>query len=151
MTRIRFDGCDLSRALRHPGPPSVRTDAWGTTGSMAEQLTTPRELLAACLRQMLWIERELAYTVLPRLSEQAHTPDLRAGFDRHLLETEAHATTVRDVLGELGVPADPEEVPVEAGAQVRRVRLLAQPRQHGVRSEERRVGKEWRCRWGPGQ
>jgi ferritin-like metal-binding protein YciE len=78
---------------------------------MAEQLTTPRELLAACLRQMLWIERELAYTVLPRLSEQAHTPDLRAGLDRHLLETEAHATTVRDVLGELGVPAEPEESP----------------------------------------
>src|SRR5512133_1314000 len=25
MTRIRFDGCDLSRSLRHPGQPSVRT------------------------------------------------------------------------------------------------------------------------------
>jgi hypothetical protein len=24
MTRIRFDGCDLSRSLRHPGHPSVR-------------------------------------------------------------------------------------------------------------------------------
>ena len=38
---------------------------------MAGQLTTPRELLAACLRQMLWIERQLAYDVLPRLREQA--------------------------------------------------------------------------------
>src|SRR5947209_20205481 len=101
MTRIRFDGCDLSRSLRHPGPPSVRTGGLGRTRSMAEQLTTPRELLAACLRQMLWIERQLAENVLPRLSEQAHAPDLRAGFDRHLLETEGHVDSVLDVPGEL--------------------------------------------------
>lgn len=78
---------------------------------MAEQLTTPRELLAAYLQQMLWIERRLADEVLPRLSEQAHAPDLRAGFDRHLLETEDHFETVRDVLGDLRVPAEPEESP----------------------------------------
>ena len=78
---------------------------------MAEQLTTPRELLAACLRQMLWIERQLARDVLPRLSEQAHAPDLRSGFDRHLLETKAHADTVRDVLDDLRAPAVPEESP----------------------------------------
>jgi ferritin-like metal-binding protein YciE len=78
---------------------------------MAEQLTTPRELLAACLRQMLWIERQLADDVLPRLREQAHAPDLRAGFDRHLLETESHVSTVRDVLGDLHVPAMAEESP----------------------------------------
>ena len=78
---------------------------------MAEQLTTPRELLAAYLRQMLWIERQLAEEVLPRLSEQAHAPGLRAGFDRHLLETEAHVDTVRDVLADLQVPAEPEESP----------------------------------------
>jgi ferritin-like metal-binding protein YciE len=78
---------------------------------MPEQLTTPRELLALCLRQMLWIERELAYDVLPRLSEQAHAPGLRAGFDRHLLETETHVSTVRGVLDDLRAPAEPEESP----------------------------------------
>jgi ferritin-like metal-binding protein YciE len=78
---------------------------------MAEQLTTSRELLAVCLRQMLWIERQLAYDVLPRLREQAHAPDLRAGFGRHLLETESHVSTVRDVLADLRVPAEPEESP----------------------------------------
>ncbi|HZT94671.1 MAG TPA: DUF892 family protein [Gaiellaceae bacterium] len=76
---------------------------------MAEQLTTPRELLAACLRQMLWIERQLADVVLPRLSEQAHAPDLRRGFERHLLETESHVATVRDVLGDLHESIRPEE------------------------------------------
>ena len=78
---------------------------------MAEQLTTPRKLLGACLRQMLWIERQLAYDVLPQLRAQAHSPDLRHGFDRHLVETKAHAATVRDVLGDLHVSTDPEESP----------------------------------------
>lgn len=76
---------------------------------MAEQLTTPRELLAAYLRQMLWIERQLADDVLPRLREDAHSPDLRHGFDRHLVETEGHVDTVRDVLDDLHVPAEPAE------------------------------------------
>jgi ferritin-like metal-binding protein YciE len=74
-----------------------------------EQLTTPRELLAACLRQMLWIERKLAEDVLPELSQRAHSPELRRGFERHLLETEAHVSTVHDVLDDLQVPSVPEE------------------------------------------
>ena len=78
---------------------------------MAEQLTTPRELLGACLRQMLWIEQQLANDLLPRLREQAHAPHLRAGFGRHLVETKAHAATVRDVLRDLHLAAEPEESP----------------------------------------
>jgi ferritin-like metal-binding protein YciE len=78
---------------------------------MAEQLTSPRELLAAYLRQMLWIERKLAEDVLPQLSQQAHAPELRVGFERHLLETVTHVDTVYDVLGDLHVTAEPEESP----------------------------------------
>jgi ferritin-like metal-binding protein YciE len=92
---------------------------------MAEQLTTPRELLAACLRQMLWIERQLADDVLPRLREQAHAPDLRAGFDRHLLETESHVSTVRDVLGDLQVPVVAEESPSFRGLVAQHEQLVA--------------------------
>ena len=76
---------------------------------MAESLTTPRELLAACLRQMLWIEQQLAEIVLPELSEQARAPDLKRSFDRHRLETEGHVRTVRDVLDDLDLPGEPEE------------------------------------------
>jgi ferritin-like metal-binding protein YciE len=76
---------------------------------MAEPLTTPRELLAACLRQMLWIEQRLAEEVLPELSERTHSKDLKRGFDRHRLETEAHVRTVRDVLDDLRLPSEPEE------------------------------------------
>jgi ferritin-like metal-binding protein YciE len=86
-------------------------DTPGTTWYVAEQLTTPRELLAAYLRQMLWIERQLADEMLPRLREQAHSPDLRRGFGRHLVETDGHVEAVRDVLGDLHVPAVPEESP----------------------------------------
>lgn len=82
---------------------------------MSEQLTSPRELLAACLQQMLWIEGRLAEDVLPRLSEHAHALELRAGFDRHLLETEGHVATVRDVLDDLHVPAEPDESPSFCG------------------------------------
>jgi len=91
---------------------------------MAERLTTARELLAARLRQMLWIERQLAYDVLPRLRQQAHAPDLRAGFGRHLLETESHVSTVRDVLGDLGFPAEPEESPGFRGLAAEHEQLL---------------------------
>ena len=96
---------------------------------MAEQLTTPRELLGANLRQMLWIERQLAYDVLPRLREQAHAPDLRHGFDRHLVETKGHAATVRDILGDLRVSTEPEESPGFRG-------LLAQHEQLAERVAE---------------
>ena len=91
---------------------------------MAERLTTARELLAARLRQMLWIERQLAYDVLPRLRQQAHAPDLRAGLGRHLLETESHVSTVRDVLGDLAVPAEPEESPGFRGLAAEHEQLL---------------------------
>jgi ferritin-like metal-binding protein YciE len=76
---------------------------------MPEQLTTPHELLAVCLRRMLWIERKLAEEVPPELSERTHASELRRGFERHLAETEAHVSTVRDVLGDLHVAAEPEE------------------------------------------
>jgi ferritin-like metal-binding protein YciE len=36
---------------------------------------------------------------------------LRHGFDRHLVETKAHAATVRDLLGDLHVSTEPEESP----------------------------------------
>jgi ferritin-like metal-binding protein YciE len=76
---------------------------------VAQLLTTPRELLAARLRQLLWVELRLSQEVLPDLIEQAHAIDLKNRFGRHLLETESHVTTLRDVLHDLQMPSDPEE------------------------------------------
>jgi ferritin-like metal-binding protein YciE len=82
---------------------------------MAELIATPRELFAARLRQMLWIELQLAEEVLPQLLEQAHATELRFGFERHLFETRDHVDTLRAILHELHVPADPQESPALKG------------------------------------
>jgi ferritin-like metal-binding protein YciE len=130
MTRIRFDGCDLSRA-RHPGAPSVRIARGGTVRLVAELFTSARGLLASRLRQMLWIELQLSEKVLPELREQAHASDLRWAFERHLLETEKHAETLRDVLHELQVPADPAESPAFEGLVDEHEQLVEQiPEEH---------------------
>ena len=93
---------------------------------MPELLISPRDLLAARLRQMLWIELQLSEKVLPELIEQAHAIDLKHGFERHLLETEHHVATVRDVLQELEAPAGPEESPAFQGLVGEHEQLVAQ-------------------------
>jgi ferritin-like metal-binding protein YciE len=92
---------------------------------MAESLNTPRELLAACLRQMLWIEQQLAESVLPELSESARATDLKRSFDRHRLETEGHVSTVRDVLDDLDLPGEPEQSPAFRGLVSEHEQLVA--------------------------
>lgn len=91
---------------------------------MAEQLTDPRELLEARLRQMLWVELTLAEKVLPELFEDARSTNLRYGLDRHLLETREHVDAIRDVLHELQAPADPEESPALKGLVAEHEQLL---------------------------
>lgn len=93
---------------------------------MTGLLTTPRELFALLLRQMLWVELELAHAVLPKLCEQAHAPYLRSAFQRHLLETERHATCLRTILHEQDVPDEPEESPALKGLVAEHEQLLGQ-------------------------
>jgi hypothetical protein len=61
---------------------------------MPEPLTTPRELLAVCLRQMLWIEQKLAEEVLPELSGRARATDLKLNFDRATTPVRARAARI---------------------------------------------------------
>ena len=93
---------------------------------MAEPLTNPRELLAARLRQMLWIELQLSEHVLPELRAQAHAPDLQWAFERHMLETGSHVETVREVLRDLELPADPEKSPAFEGLVAEHEQLVKQ-------------------------
>ena len=93
---------------------------------MSEFLTNPRELLAARLRQMLWLERQLAEEVLPELRAQADAHDLQWAFHRHCLETERHVAGLRTVLGELDVAAEPEESPAFKGLMAEHAQLLEQ-------------------------
>jgi ferritin-like metal-binding protein YciE len=98
---------------------------------VAELLISPRDLLAARLRQMLWVELRLAEEVLPELREQAHATDLRYGFERHLLETEGHVETLREILHELEVPADPEESSAFKGLVKEHEQLVKQVSERG--------------------
>jgi len=93
---------------------------------VAEPLTNPRELFAARLRQMLWVELRLSEEVLPELLERAHAIDLKRGFERHLLETEVHVGTLRDIFHELRVPAEPKESPALRGLVQEHEQLVQQ-------------------------
>jgi ferritin-like metal-binding protein YciE len=93
---------------------------------VAELLLSPRDLLVARLRQMLWVELRLSEEVLPKLLEQAHASDLRHGFERHLLETECHVTILRSILRELEIPEKPEDSPAFVGLVTEHERLVEQ-------------------------
>lgn len=82
---------------------------------MADPSTSAEALLQSRLRQMLYVEMNLADEMLPRLSRGAHSTDLRFAFERHLAETEGHVDCVQELLSDLGVRARPEpSVPLEA-------------------------------------
>ncbi len=93
---------------------------------VSELLTSPRELFAARLRQMLWVELQLSRRVLPELCEQAHASYLRSAFQRHLLETERHVTCLRTILHESEVPEEPEESPAFKGLVAEHEQLVQQ-------------------------
>jgi ferritin-like metal-binding protein YciE len=93
---------------------------------VAELLTNPRELLAARLRQMLWVELRLSEDVLPELRRDARARDLQWAFERHILETEGHVGALREILHELQVPADPEESPAFQGLVAEHRQLVEQ-------------------------
>lgn len=96
------------------------------TSLVSELLTSPTELFAARLRQMLWVELQLSEEVLPELCEQAHAIYLQSAFQRHLLETERHATCLRTILYERAVPAEPEESPAFRGLVQEHEQLVEQ-------------------------
>jgi ferritin-like metal-binding protein YciE len=80
---------------------------------------------------MLWVELRLSEEVLPELREQAHATDLRYGLQRHFLETEGHVATVREILRELEVPAEPEESPAFQGLVEEHEQLVRRVAQGG--------------------
>jgi ferritin-like metal-binding protein YciE len=91
---------------------------------MSDPITSPADLFEARLREMLFVEERLADEVLPRLLREAHSTDLRFGFERHLAETQGHVEIVRDLLSELGVRATPERSPALEALVAEHDRLL---------------------------
>ena len=57
-------------------------------------LVNPRDLFFLELGELLWIERMLAFEVLPRLVEEIRDEELKQALGKHLEETRLHAAQV---------------------------------------------------------
>jgi ferritin-like metal-binding protein YciE len=72
------------------------------------KISQPRDLLAYKLASMLYVERELAETVLPELLEQIDNTQLRQGIENHLAQTRGHVANVEQAFAILGEEPDTE-------------------------------------------
>jgi ferritin-like metal-binding protein YciE len=73
------------------------------------KFSQPRELLAHELASMLYVERELAQTVLPELLEKIDNPQLRQGIQNHLVQTRGHVSNLEQAFAILGAEPDTEK------------------------------------------
>jgi ferritin-like metal-binding protein YciE len=73
-----------------------------------------KEFFLDQLRDIYWAENKLVKT-LPKLSEAAHSDELRAAFDSHLTETEGHVTRLEQVFSLLGEEPKAVECPALKG------------------------------------
>jgi ferritin-like metal-binding protein YciE len=68
-----------------------------------KKLSNPRDLLLAQLSELLWVERRLAFDVLPEVIDQTHDAKLTALFEAHLEETKTHVQRVEQAFKALGM------------------------------------------------
>lgn len=73
-----------------------------------------KEFFMDQLKDIYWAEQKLVKT-LPKLSEAAHSSELKAAFDNHLAETENHVTRLEQVFSLLGENAKAVECPALKG------------------------------------
>ncbi|HSC49820.1 MAG TPA: DUF892 family protein [Gaiellaceae bacterium] len=69
---------------------------------MSGTLASPRDLFLQLLAQMLWIERTLAFEVLPELHRQVRSESLAEAVEQHLEQTHGHVATVETAFRTLG-------------------------------------------------
>lgn len=81
---------------------------------MAGQLVNPRDLLLHQLSELLWIERTLFFTIIPRVHDAAHDARLREALTEHRAQTRVHCVRVEDAVRTLGAePAAAASPPLE--------------------------------------
>ncbi len=66
-----------------------------------------KELLVEELQDLLHAETQLM-GALPKMADAAHHPKLKEAFEKHLLQTEAHAERLKEVFALLGEKAQPK-------------------------------------------
>lgn len=70
------------------------------------ELTTLKDALLTEIKDLYSAEQQLV-EALPKMAAKATSPDLRAGFETHLAETQGHVTRLEQVFKALG--EEPEE------------------------------------------
>jgi ferritin-like metal-binding protein YciE len=66
------------------------------------EITTPRDLFLHELGDILYVERELAETTLPKLIGEVSDEEFKSGLESHLEETRGHIDNVEKVFELLG-------------------------------------------------
>lgn len=78
-------------------------------------VSNPRDLLLVELGDILFIERMLAFEVLPELLKQATDPELAAAIADHLAETKQHVTNVERAFEAVGAEPSSDHSPPFVG------------------------------------
>ena len=65
---------------------------------------TLNDLFLDTLKDIYYAERQIVKT-LPKLAKAASSPELKAGFEKHLAETEGHVDRLEQIFELLGKPA----------------------------------------------
>jgi ferritin-like metal-binding protein YciE len=66
-----------------------------------KKISSPKDLRVAQLSELLWVERRLAFDVLPDVIKSVHDEDLRALFEEHLEETKTHVERVEQAFRDI--------------------------------------------------
>jgi ferritin-like metal-binding protein YciE len=68
-----------------------------------KKISNPKDLVIARLAEILWVERRLAFDVLPKVIGEVGDEELRGLFDEHLGETRQHVERVEAAFHDLGM------------------------------------------------
>ena len=80
----------------------------------SENLTTLDDLFVHNLKAILYAEGQIA-SALPKMAEMATNADLKAGFERHLVETQTQIERLKQVFDIMGLNADEGSCPAIDG------------------------------------
>lgn len=75
-----------------------------TVETMMASEKTLDDLFLDTLKDIYYAEKQIVKT-LPKMAKAAMSPDLKAGFEQHLDETEGHVERLEQIFEILGVPA----------------------------------------------
>jgi ferritin-like metal-binding protein YciE len=83
-------------------------------GFFSKDIQTLDDLFVHTLRDIYYAEKQIV-EALPKMIEKATAPDLKAGFEKHLEETEGHVERVEKVFDMHGVEAREVDCPAIDG------------------------------------